>query len=156
ELVVALAAPPNNWDSQTYHLPKIEHWVQQGTVGFFPTEIHRQVTLAPGAEYLLLHLRLLTGGDVLYNLVQWSAGLGCALIASRIAGQLGGGRVAQLVSAFVVGTAPMVVLESTSTQTDLVVAAWVGCVATLVLDELGRRTPLWSVAMIGAATGLTA
>jgi hypothetical protein len=156
ELVVALAAPPNNWDSQTYHLPKIEHWVQQGTVDFFPTGIHRQVTLAPGAEYLLLHLRLLTGADTLDNLLQWSAGLGCALVASRIAGQLGGGRTAQLVSAFVVATAPMVVLESTSTQTDLVVAAWVGCVATLVLDELERHTPLVDAALIGAATGLTA
>jgi hypothetical protein len=43
----------------------------------------------------------------------------------------------------------MVVLESTSTQTDLVVAFWVGCVATLVLD---RANPV----LIGAATGLTA
>ncbi|OLE25233.1 MAG: hypothetical protein AUG44_16705, partial [Actinobacteria bacterium 13_1_20CM_3_71_11] len=149
-------SPPNNWDSQTYHLPKIEHWVAQHDVAFFATRIHRQVTLAPGAEYLLVHLRLLTGGEALYNLLQWSAGLGCALVASRIAGQLGGGRVAQLLTGFVVGTAPMVALESTSTQTDLVVAAWVACVATLVLDELRTRTNLWSCFLIGAGTGLTA
>jgi hypothetical protein len=154
ELVVALVSPPNNWDSQTYHLPKIEHWVQRHDVDFFATGIDRQVGLAPGAEYLLLHLRLLTGGDAMYNLVQWSAGVGCVLIASRIAGQLGGGRLAQLVAAFVVGTAPMVVLESTSTQTDLAVAAWVGCVATLVLDERGRRTPAWAAVLLGAGTGL--
>jgi hypothetical protein len=152
ELVVALVSPPNNWDSQTYHLPRIEHWVVQHDVGFFATRIHRQVTLAPGAEYLLLHLRLLTGGDALYNLLQWSAGLGCAVVASRIAAQLGGTRLAQLGTAFVAGTAPMVVLESTSTQTDLVVAFWVGCVATLLLDEPHRHSPL----LIGAATGLTA
>ena len=29
DLVIAVIAPPNNFDSQTYHLPKIEHWVQQ-------------------------------------------------------------------------------------------------------------------------------
>ncbi len=156
ELVVALMSPPNNYDSQTYHLPKIEHWVVQRDVGFFPTRIHRQVSIAPGAEYLLLHLRLLTGGDGLYNLLQWCAGLGCALVAARIAGQLGGGRRAQLVTAFVVGTTPIVALESSSTQTDLVVAAWVACVATLVLDELHRRTPVKAAALIGAATGLTA
>jgi hypothetical protein len=156
ELVIALVSPPNNWDSQTYHLPKVEHWVRQHDVAFFATAIDRQVGLAPGAEYLLLHLRLLTGGDALYNLVQWSAGLGCALAVSRVAAQLGGGRVAQLVTAFVAGTAPMVVLESTSTQTDLAVAAWVACVATLVLDELRRRTPLRGVALLGAAAGLTA
>ena len=30
ELLVALLAEPNNFDSQTYHLPKVEHWVAQG------------------------------------------------------------------------------------------------------------------------------
>lgn len=76
ELLVALLAEPNNFDSQTYHLPKVEHWVAQGDLDFWPTAIHRQVTIPPGAEYLLLHLRLLTGGDHLHNLVQWAAGSG--------------------------------------------------------------------------------
>lgn len=154
ELILALASPPNNYDSQTYHLPKIEHWVVQHDVRFFPTEIHRQVTMAPGAEYLLLHLRLLTGGDALYNLLQYGAGVLCVLAASRIAGQLGGSRRAQLLAGFVVGTAPIVALESTSTQTDLVAAAWVGCLATLVLDELRRRTSARNLLLLGTATGL--
>ena len=155
ELVLALASPPNNFDSQTYHLPKIEHWVLQRDVQFFPTAIHRQVTLAPGAEYLLLHLRLLTGGDALYNVLQFGASVGLVLLASRIAGQLGGSARAQALAGFVAGTAPMVALESTSTQTDLVVAAWVGCLATLVLDELRRRTRPADLLLIGTATGLT-
>jgi hypothetical protein len=156
ELVVALLAEPNNYDSQTYHLPKVEHWVAQGSLDFWPTAIHRQVTIPPGAEYLLLHLRLFTGGDALYNLVQWAAGIGCLLVASRIAGQLGGSRRAQLITAFVVATTPMVTLQATSTQTDLVVAAWVGCVATLVLDGLRRPATAGSVLALGTATGLTA
>jgi hypothetical protein len=156
ELLVALVAPPNNFDSQTYHLPKIEHWVAQRNLDFFATRIHRQVTIAPGAEYLLLHLRLLTGGDLLYNLVQWSAGVACVLFASRIAGQLGGGPRAQLLTGYLVGTAPLVVLESTSTQTDLVVAAWVLALATLVLDELDRRSRPLALVPIGLAAGLAA
>jgi hypothetical protein len=155
ELVVALGSPPNNYDSQTYHLPKIEHWVAQRDLEFYPTAIHRQLSVAPGAEYLLLHLRLLTGGDAAYNLLQLAAGVGCALLASRIAGQLGGGPRAQVLAAFVVATTPLVVLESTSTQTDLVVAAWVSSVATLVLDQVGRRSRLGDVLLIGAASGLT-
>src|SRR5947207_2127480 len=147
ELVVALVSPPNNYDSQTYHLPKIEHWVVQRDVDFFPTRIHRQVTIAPGAEYLLLHLRLLTGGDGLYNLLQWCAGVGCVLAASRIAKQLGGDRRAQLITALVAGTTPILALEASSTQTDLVVAGWVACVTTLVLDELHRRTPVAAAAL---------
>jgi len=49
DLAVALLAPPNNFDSQTYHLPKVEHWVAQGGVGFYPTVIDRQLAMAPGA-----------------------------------------------------------------------------------------------------------
>ncbi|MEV4133942.1 hypothetical protein AB0J72_17455 [Dactylosporangium sp. NPDC049742] len=155
DLVVALVAPPNNFDSQTYHLPKIEHWVQQGDVGFYPTIIDRQLAMAPGAEYLLLHLRLLTGGDGYYNLVQLAAGVGVVLAASRIAGQLGGGTRAQLITALIVGTTPMVVLEATSTQTDLVVALWVSCVATFTLDGLRARTGALDTLLIGTAAGLT-
>ncbi|WP_433265237.1 glycosyltransferase family 39 protein [Micromonospora vinacea] len=156
ELLIALLAEPNNFDSQTYHLPKVEHWVAQGDLDFWPTAIHRQVTIPPGAEYLLLHLRLLTGGDQLHNLVQWAAGVLCLLVAARITAQLGGGRRAQLLTAFVLATTPMVVLQATSTQTDLICAAWVACAATLVLDGLRRRTGWGTLLGLGAATGLTA
>ncbi|WP_433388712.1 hypothetical protein [Micromonospora sp. KLBMP9576] len=156
ELLIALLAEPNNFDSQTYHLPKVEHWVARGALDFWPTAIHRQVTIPPGAEYLLLHLRLFTGGDALHNLVQWAAGVGVLLAATRITAQLGGGRRAQLLTAFVLATTPMVALQATSTQTDLVCAAWVACAATLALDGLRRRAGIGTVLALGAATGLTA
>src|SRR5262249_32827135 len=106
----------------------------------------------------LLHLRLMTGGDRLYNLVQWAAALGCALVASRIAAQLGAGRLGQLLTAATVAGAPMVVLESTSTQNHLVVAPWVVCAASLVVEQLGRlgrRSTPAAVLGIGTAAGLT-
>ncbi|MEV4491344.1 hypothetical protein AB0K04_14635 [Micromonospora coxensis] len=156
ELLVALLAEPNNYDSQTYHLPKVEHWVAQGGLDFWPTAIHRQVTIPPGAEYLLLHLRLLTGGDVLHNLVQWAAGIGCLVAATRVVAQLGGGRRAQLLTAFLLATTPMVALQATSTQTDLVAAAWAACAGTLALDGLRRRAGWGDLLALGTATGLTA
>jgi hypothetical protein len=154
ELVLALLSPPNNYDSYHYHLPKVEHWVAQHHVGLYPTYAKLQVAISPGGEYLLLHLRLLTAGDRLYNLVQWSAAVGCALAVSRIAAQLGAGRLGQLLAAATVVAAPMVVVEATSTQNDLVVAAWLACAATLVADELGRRSTATAVIGIGAAAGL--
>ncbi|WP_341718144.1 hypothetical protein QQG74_30970 [Micromonospora sp. FIMYZ51] len=156
ELLIALLAAPNNFDSQTYHLPKVERWVAQGDLAFWATAIHRQVTIPPGAEYLLLHLRLFTGGDALYNLVQWAGGVGCLLAVARVTAQLGGSRRAQLLAAFVLATTPMVTLQATSTQTDLVCAAWVACAATLALDGLRRRAGLGELLALGAATGLTA
>ncbi|GAB3655224.1 hypothetical protein GCM10028833_29570 [Glycomyces tarimensis] len=136
--VLAIASSPNNFDSQTYHLPRIEHWVQNATVDVYATEIHRQVDITPGAEYLLTHLRLLSGGDGAYNLVQLLAGVGAALAASRIAAQLGGGPMAQLATVFVLATTPEVLLQASSTQVDLVTAAWVASLATMVLDEFTR------------------
>jgi hypothetical protein len=158
ELMLALASPPNTYDSQTYHLPRIEHWAREGSVDFYPTGIHRQITYPPGAEFLLLHVRLLTGSDALFNLLQWACGVLCLVLVTRLAAQLGVPRRGQLLAALVVASVPMVVLQSSSTQTDLVVTAWVACVATFVLDGVGRvplRPPdLATVLLIGAATGL--
>jgi hypothetical protein len=154
ELLLALVSPPNNYDSNYYHLPKVEHWVAQRSVELYPTLMRPQVVLAPGAEYLLLHLRLMTGDDRLYNLVQWAAALGCVLVASRIAAQLGAGRLGQVLAAATVAAAPVVVLEATSTQNDLVVAAWVLCTASLVVDELRRRSGWAAVLGIGTGAGL--
>ncbi|MGC9668565.1 hypothetical protein ACNTMW_18670 [Planosporangium sp. 12N6] len=153
-LVVALAAEPNNWDSQAYHLPKVEQWTANRSVELYPASYLLQGALAPGAEYLLLHLRLLTGGDRLYNLVQWGGGVLCAVAASRVAAQLGAGRLGQLVTALTVGTAPMVVLEATSTQNDLVAAGWCACVATLVIDAAWSRLRMVDLLLMGSATGL--
>ncbi|MER7273594.1 hypothetical protein ABT369_03985 [Dactylosporangium sp. NPDC000244] len=134
ELVLALASSPNNFDSNSYHLAKIEHWVADGSLGNFATVQTQQIILVPGAELLLLHLRLLTGFDGQYNLLQWAAGLLGALAVARCARQLGAGRAGRWLTAAVFLTAPAVALESTSTQNDLVVTAWVACAATLALD----------------------
>jgi hypothetical protein len=154
-LTVAVAAAPDNWDSQSYHLPKVEQWAQRGSVGLYPSDFFSQAALAPGAEYLLLHLRLLTGADKPDNLVQWGAAALCALSVSRIAAQLGAGRLGQLAAAFAFGTAPMVVLQASSTQTDLVAALWAVATATFALDAVRGPPRLTGVLLLGAAAGLT-
>ncbi|WP_460494249.1 hypothetical protein [Dactylosporangium cerinum] len=156
ELVLALASSPNNFDSNHYHLPKIEHWIADGDLDPYPTIQNQQIILVPGAEYLLLQARLLTGGDSLFNLLQWGAGLLGALAVSRCAAQLGAGRTGQLIAAAVFVTAPAVVLESTSTQNDLVVTTWVVCAATLALDGARRVATAADVLSLAAVAGLTA
>src|SRR4030095_5899533 len=34
---LAFLAPPNNWDSMTYHMPRVAHWSQAGSVAHYPT-----------------------------------------------------------------------------------------------------------------------
>ncbi|MGI5246561.1 hypothetical protein [Dactylosporangium sp. CA-139066] len=154
ELILAIASSPNNFDSNSYHLPKIEHWIANHNLANYPTVQTQQLILVPGAEFLLLHLRLLTGGDAAFNLLQWSAALLGATAAARCAAQLGAGRAGQWIAAGVFLTAPAVVLESTSTQNDLVVTAWVLCAATIALDARRRPATIADIAGLAGAAGL--
>jgi len=122
-ILLALTAwlyPPNNYDSLTYHMARVAHWMQNGSVEYYPTIINRQNEMGPGAEYIILFFQLLTGSDILANSVQlFSFGL---LFFSldyllRIL------KISKKLSSLIIIlclTAPMAVLQATSTQNDLV------------------------------------
>ncbi|MFV2015113.1 MAG: glycosyltransferase family 39 protein, partial [Candidatus Heimdallarchaeota archaeon] len=121
-LVIALFAPPNNGDSMTYHMARIVHWIQQRNVDFFTTSISRQNHSMPLAEYMILNLQLLSKSDRYANLVQWSAFVVLVLSVTQVANFLGVSKRGQLVSGFFMATIPMAILQSTSTQNDIVVS----------------------------------
>jgi hypothetical protein len=149
---IALAAAPNTWDSMTYHLARVMHWEQDRSLDFYATNIQRQLHLTPGAEYVILHLQLLSGGDRLANLPQWFASMGSLFVVSLIAARLGATARGQALAALFCATLPMGILQSTSTQTDFVVAYWLACVVALVTDA---TTPTWPwMLALGAALGL--
>jgi hypothetical protein len=122
-LVTALAYPPNNWDSMTYHMARVAGWIQRASVDFYPTSIERQNYQPPLAEFAILHLQLLSASDRFANMVQWVSFFVSIVIVTVIAKELGLSRRAQLFSAVVAATTPMAVLQSSSTQNDLVTAA---------------------------------
>ena len=132
-LMLALVCPPNNWDSQTYHLPRIEHWIQNGSLEFYRTHIERQLDFPGFAEVLLLPLRLLSGGDRLLNLLQWLAGAGSVFLVGRIAAALGSSRRGVALARLAAVTLPIGILESSSTQNDLVVTFFLLCMAERLL-----------------------
>jgi hypothetical protein len=112
----------NNYDSYTYHLPRVEHWIQDRNVDFFPTNNIRQLYLAPFAEYFILNIRLLSGNALFVNFVQFFSWFNCFLLVSLIAKSFGLSKNGQLASIVVGMTIPMALLQSTTTQTDLVVS----------------------------------
>ncbi len=153
ELVIALAAPPNNWDSMTYHMSRVMHWAQNGSVAFYPTHIQRQLYTGPGAEYVILHAQILTGGDRLANLVQWGAMAGSLAAVSLLGAGFGLGPRGQLLAAVFAGTLPMGVLQATSTQNDYVTGFWLLCF--LVFASRTERAWRWrDVGLASAALGL--
>jgi len=70
-LLVALIAPPNNWDSMTYHMARVMYWMQHQSVAHYPTHNPRQLDSPPWSSFAIMHLQLLSGGDRFANLVQW-------------------------------------------------------------------------------------
>lgn len=127
--VVALLTPTMNWDSLTYHLPRVMHWVQQGSVRHYPTDSISQLQMGPWAAFAQTHLFLLWGSDRLANMVQWTAMIGCAILASWIAVKLTSalGPTAirlQVFAALLVVTLPTGIVEAITPQTDYVTAFW--------------------------------
>jgi hypothetical protein len=155
-LFIALTAAPNNWASLSYHLPRIEHWIQNGSLEFYPTSISAQNEMAPLAQILLLQTRILGGCDALYPLVQWTSML-CSLAAvMRITRQLGGSEMRSWMAAVFLVTLPIGIRESTSTQNDYVVAALLACAVTLGLEALASpRASLGLVLAAAASLGLS-
>ena len=154
--LVALISAPNNYDSMTYHLARVEHWVQNRTVAHYPTYINRQLYLAPGAEYALTHLRILADGDRLANLVQWMAMVGSVAVVSLVARQLGASGAGQLLAAVTCATIPMGILQASSTQNDYVAAFWLLCMVTLAVRPPAGSTSgrYWHAAGLGISLGL--
>lgn len=124
-LVLGGFGPANTPDVLTYHLPRIMHWIQNGTVAHYPTWVARQLYMPPGAEYLLLHAVLLGGPGVPVNLLQGFMLALAGLAASLAARRLGGGPAAQGLGGVLVVTLPMGLLQGMTAQNDLVVAVWV-------------------------------
>jgi hypothetical protein len=155
-LFIALTTAPNNWDSQTYHLPRIEHWIQDRSLEFYPTSIPRQNDYGPLAEILLLQTRVLGGLDLLYPFIQWLSML-CSLAAVfRITRQLGGNETQCWISVVFLATLPIGILESTSTQNDYVVGALLACFVTLGLEAISQPRASFGLTLAAvAAVGLS-
>ena len=153
--LIALLAPPNTWDSMTYHMSRVVHWIQNQSVAHYPTHIPRQLHHTPWAEFAIMHFQLLTSSDRLANCVQWFSMAGSILGISLIARQLGAGLLGQVFAAVVTATIPMGVLQGSSTQNDYVVSFWLVCLVYHVLLAIREGGSSWgSNIALGASLGI--
>lgn len=152
---IAFIGPPNTWDSMDYHMPRVLYWIQNRTVALYPTHFASQNQLAPGAEYIVMHLQLLSGSDQLANFVQWHAMIGCMVASGLLCARFGLGRTSALCSALFVATIPMGILEASSTYVDYVVTFWIMGFACFTLrPEESDRAKALSRLLPGLALGL--
>ena len=154
--LVSIGSAPNNWDSMTYHLSRVEHWVSQQSLRHYPTAIERQLHSPPFAEMVILQFRLLSGGDEFANLPQWLAMVGSLIGVSSITRRLGGTPRQQAFSTLIAASIPMGILQSSSTQNDYVVTFFLVCLADRLLCQAAPTWKLGQAPWFGAMLGLAA
>lgn len=159
-LVVAVVSPPNAWDGLTYHLPRVMHWMQNGTLEHYPSHILRQLWMNPFAEEAVLHTYMLSGSDRFANCVQWAGYLFGALGAVRGAQLMGAGSRGQMFAWVFALSVPIVALQASGPQTDVVVGAWLIIAGVFTLELIKRDGKagwlgmMCDAALVGAALGL--
>jgi hypothetical protein len=118
-LLLAIFIPPNNWDSMAYHLPRVEHWIQNKNVYPYPTNIVRQVLTSPLSEYIIVNFQILADTDAFSNVVQFVSFI-CILFSGTLIFSIlkieGKGQLFLLLALL---SMPMILFQATTTQTDL-------------------------------------
>lgn len=153
ELFVDLASPPTTWDSMTYHLGRVAHWLQNRNVWHYPTAIDRQLWMGPWNEWLIAQVQAIAGTDVWANLVQWMEGICAAGLVWMLAGSLGLSRRASWLTVAAFATLPPAVMQGTNTESDLATTMWV--LAFLVAaHRLTQRASSFNGVVCGLALGL--
>ena len=152
--LIAIVSPPNNWDSMTYHMSRVAHWMQNRSVEHYPTSYVPQLYHPPWAEFAIMHFQIISGGDRFANLIQWLSMVGSAIAVSLIAKQLGANLRGQVFAAVFAATLPMGILQGSSTQNDYAVCFWVVCFVSCGLAGMSAGITLSNTLKIGASLGL--
>jgi hypothetical protein len=150
EAVLVVAMPPNNWDSLTYHLARVAAWAQHGGVYWIPdAPTARMNEFQPLAEQQILVWFVATGRAALFALPQLLAQLAMVGAVFEVARKLGYAARASAFAALLFAAFPLVALEATTAQNDLVAAALPVLAVALILEG-----GFAEVAVAGVSTGL--
>lgn len=152
-VICAWNSPPNNYDSLTYHLPRVFYWAQQGSVSHFATANLRQIEFGPLNSFIFLNLFELTGNDHFFNLVQ-TVLLASVLLpaASYLLEFIGCSMSARRLGLLCIVGSPMLILQASSTQNDLLVTALLVASCALGCALSVNRSLVLAVAL-GATAG---
>lgn len=134
-LYFSLVTPTNNWDSMTYHMPRIMHWAQNRSIAHYASNSVRQITSPILSELVNLNVYILCNkNDILLNLLQWSAYITCTIYVRGICIRLGCKKLLGDLAGMMFMTLPIAFAETMTTQNDLFAAMWLLIFVYLLLD----------------------
>ena len=118
-VIQGIIYPPNNWDSMSYHMPRIIDWIAHDSFENFQTHILRQLYQPCFSEYVMLNLQLLTGSDLLNNLAQLFFHVFASFGVVGICKEIGLTRKQQFFGFILSFLLPESLLQASSTQNDI-------------------------------------
>lgn len=147
---LALFTPPNDQDTLEYHLARAAFWTQQHAISFIAgSDDPRLSSFPPNSEIAMTFTMISSGSSRFASLVQLFAALGAAAAIYGIARRIGLSIRPAIYGALVFLTLPVVALQASTGQNDIVVA-WL--VASAVFFLL--RSSRFDLALAGIATAL--
>ena len=144
-LFLAIKTVPYNYDSMTYHLPRVYHWLHNESIAHYATNIDRQVSTSGLAEYIILHIyAMLNRSDYLVNVLQCCSYLTNGILIYYIAKKINCSGKYCILASVLYYTSPIVFAEALTTQADNFAAMWALCFVYLLLDFLQpHKKILW-------------
>jgi hypothetical protein len=147
--VVALivATAPNTWDSLSYHLARAALWSQENRIGYLANAYDERINAnPPNSEIALTFLLEVGRNEQLTGFVQFAAALAIAVGVFALARKLGLSRRQAAFGGLLVLTLPIVLLQASTTQNDLVAASFLVTATVFVLGDSRREFILAALA----------
>ncbi len=123
QFVLIVIMPPNSHDSLTTHLSRVGYWYQNGSTFPFVSHNMRDVYYPVNPAFQALWTIVLTSTDAWVEISQFIAMLVCALSVYGISVLLGRSKKSALFNSLLFLSYPIVLMQGTTAQTDLIVAA---------------------------------
>lgn len=160
-MFLSINTVPYNWDSMTYHLPRLTQWIQNKSIAHYATGDIRQVTSPVLAEVINLQVYIFTGGQDCYlNLLQTCSYLTNAALIYFIAEKLKAKKHYCYLASLIFMSMPIAFGEALTTQVDHFSTLWLLLFVYYLLDLLGtevrlvwNKNILWNVVLLSCCIG---
>lgn len=154
-LAQVIQIPQNNMDSLSTHLSRIVFWRQNGSFLPWSTTMLDQVWYPVNAQLQTYWTLLFLGNDRLVGSAQWLAALVSAVGVFGLARFFGYGLRQSAFAALIFLSFPLIALQSTTTQTDLVTTVFfILSVYFLILGLREGQVSLLSLSAISVGLGI--
>jgi 4-amino-4-deoxy-L-arabinose transferase-like glycosyltransferase len=118
--VLIWVVPPNNNDSLATHMSRVGYWLQRGAFFPWPSQRVWQITYPVNMQLQMFWTVLFLRVDRIVEIVQWFGALAALVAVFGLARLLGAARPQALFAGLIWATFPEIILESSTTQNDLV------------------------------------